>query len=264
MNTVDITQLGVAYGGRQVLRDVNLTLADNQFVTLLGANGAGKTTLLRTLLGLVPVQSGRLSVLGQAPGLANHAIGYVAQTRSNQVTAGITGRDFIASVVRGERWGWPYVGKQAQREIDWALDKVQATELSRRALAEMSGGERQRLLLAQALLGRPRLLLLDEPLISLDMHHQSNIIHLVKNLQLELGLTVIFSAHEINPLLGVVDQVLYLGSGQAAIGTVEQVITADVLTRLYGTPIEVIRQAGRIFVMAGDTAVEQLEHCHDV
>jgi zinc/manganese transport system ATP-binding protein len=140
---------------------------------------------------------------------------------------------------------------------------VGATSLARRPLAETSGGERQRLLLAQALIGHPKLLLLDEPLISLDPHHARAVVELVKALQVELGLTVLFSAHELNPLLGALSRVLYLGRGQAALGSVDEVITGPVLSRLYGSKIEVVRLNGRIFVMSGQHDVQHDEHRHD-
>src|SRR6202030_2153648 len=148
-------------------------------------------------------------------------------------------------------------------EVDRALDLVGASGLARRPLAETSGGERQRLLLAQALIGQPRLLLLDEPLISLDPHHQHAVVALVKSLQAELGITVLFSAHELNPLLGALDRVLYLGAGHAALGTVDDVITGPVLSRLYRSSIDVVRLSGRIFVMSGEHDVEAREHRHD-
>ena len=125
------------------------------------------------------------------------------------------------------------------------------TILSTGCCSGSKGGERQRLLLAQALIGRPRLLLLDEPLISLDPHHQHAVVALARSLQAELGLTVLFSAHDLNPLLGALDRVLYLGHGQAALGTVDEVVTGPVLSRLYGSRIDVVRLGGRIFVMAG-------------
>jgi zinc/manganese transport system ATP-binding protein len=153
--------------------------------------------------------------------------------------------------------------RAARKEVGWALEQVQATALARRPLIETSGGERQRLLLAQALLGRPRLLLLDEPLISLDPHHQAAVIELTRTLQRELGLTVLFSAHELNPLLGALDRVLYLGQGRAALGTVEEVVTGPVLSRLYGSEIDVVRLKGRIFVMSGRYDVEHDAHQHE-
>jgi zinc/manganese transport system ATP-binding protein len=130
-------------------------------------------------------------------------------------------------------------------------------------LAEMSGGERQRLVLAQALIGRPQLLLLDEPLVNLDPHHQGDLVGLTKSLRDELGVTILFSAHELNPLLGALDRVLYLARGQAALGTVDDVITGPVLSRLYGTEIDVIRLKGRIFVISGDQDVERDRDRHD-
>ena len=260
---VDIRKLELAYAGRSVLRGIDLQIESNQFVALLGANGAGKTTLLKSLMGVVKPQAGTVQVLGQPAGVLSRQIGYVPQVRSFLASARITGMDFVASAINGDRWGWPWLPREARSEVVWALDKVQATELAKRSVMDMSGGERQRLMLAQALLGRPRLMLLDEPLISLDIHHQSRVIRLVKSLQQELGITVLFSAHEINPLLDAADQVLYLGNGQAAIGSVDSVIQSNVLTRLYATPVEVVRHGGRIFVMAGNNAAENMDHHHD-
>ena len=142
------------------------------------------------------------------------------------------------------------------------LGLVGAEELGGRPLGQLSGGERQRLLLAQALIRRPQLLLLDEPLISLDPNHQREVVDLVKSLQVELGITVLFSAHELNPLLPAIDRVLYLGSGQAALGTVDQVITGPVLSRLYGSTIKVVRLDGEIFVMSAGQHVERDDHRH--
>ena len=142
------------------------------------------------------------------------------------------------------------------------LSLVGARELARRPLRELSGGERQRLLLAQALLGGPRILLLDEPLISLDPHHQRTVVELVRRLKEELRVTVLFSAHELNPLLGALDRVLYLGRGHAALGTVAEVITGPVLSRLYGSPIDVVSVGERIFVMNGEHDVEHAPHRH--
>ena len=140
---------------------------------------------------------------------------------------------------------------------------MDATALARRPLAALSGGERQRLLLAQALLGEPRLLLLDEPLISLDPHRQAEVVALVRQVQQDLGIAVLFSAHEINPLLGAMDRVLYLGAGKAAIGPVAEVITGPVLSDLYATPIEVLQVRGRFFVMSGGQDMEHAAHRHE-
>src|SRR5262249_26118977 len=160
-------------------------------------------------------------------------IGYLPQLRSNIDTLRLNGWDFVASVVNGHRLGLPILTRDARDEVERALDLVEARNLARRPLMEISGGERQRLLVAQALIGRPRLLLLDEPLISLDPSRQQGVVGLVKRVQSELEIPVVFSSHELNPLLGAIDKVLYLGNGQAAIGTVNEVITGPVLSKLY-------------------------------
>jgi zinc/manganese transport system ATP-binding protein len=143
------------------------------------------------------------------------------------------------------------------------LAEVGARELAERALSDMSGGERQRLMLAQALLGEPRLILLDEPLISLDYHYQEAVIDLVRRFARDRNITVLFSAHELNQLIGALDRVLYLGNGHAALGTVEEVVTAPVLSRLYGTAIDVVRADGHVFVLSRGRNVERADHLHD-
>ncbi len=262
MSAIELQNVTLALGGNTVLGGVTLDIAEREFVGVLGANGAGKTTLMRAVLGLVPCRSGRISVLGRPAARGNPAVGYIPQSRSNIGNVRLSGWDFVAGVVDGHRLGLPILGNAARAEVDRALALVGATELARRPLGETSGGERQRLLLAQALVGGPRLLLLDEPLINLDPRHQHAVVELVKSIQEELAITVLFSAHELNPLLGSLDRVLYLGRGQAALGTVEEVITSPVLSRLYGFEIDVIRVKGRIFVMSGDQDVERDVHRH--
>jgi zinc/manganese transport system ATP-binding protein len=246
----------LARGGRTILSNITLAFRPAEFIGVLGANGAGKTTFLRALLGLVTPIHGEIRVLGDKPRRGNPAIGYLPQLPAPPATARLRGRDILAAAVTGHRWGPPILSPANRRDIDRVLALVEGTALAQREFATLSGGERQRLAIAQALLGNPRLLLLDEPLISLDPHHQHNIVSLVRHLQQTLAITVLFSAHDINPLLGALDRVLYLGGGQAALGGVADVITAPVLSRLYGTPIEVVRLANRIFVLgAGEAAL---------
>ncbi len=253
----------MALGGREILNTVSFSIEAGEFVGLLGANGSGKTTLLRAILGILPVTSGKISVFGEEPGRGNPAIGYMPQTRSNLNSFKLRGRDFVAGVVDGQKFGLPWLGRDARIQVDRALDLVEARDLSSRALNDMSGGERQRLLLAQALVGEPKLLLLDEPLISLDPGQQRNIVGLVKRLQTHLNIPVIFSSHELNPLLGSIDRVLYLGNTLAEIGEVKDVITGPVLSRLYGAPIQVYQVNGRIFVMSDSVELEVDAHRHE-
>ena len=262
-SSIVFDKVSLALGGREILNNVSFTIGMGEFVGLLGPNGSGKTTLLRAILGLVPTSGGQISVFGQPAGLGNPAIGYMPQTRSNLTSFRLRGRDFVAGVVDGQKFGLPWLNKEQARQVDRALGLVGATALSGRVLGELSGGERQRLLLAQALVGDPKLLLLDEPLISLDPGQQRNIVGLVKRLQTELKLPVIFSSHELNPLLGSIDRVLYLGNTNAEIGSVKDVITGPVLSKLYNSPIEVYEIGGRIFVMSDSVELEVDAHRHE-
>ena len=263
MSAIEFRDVTLRLGGRDVLSAVSLEIATGAFVGVLGPNGSGKTTLMRAVLGLMPVSRGNIRVLGLAAVRGNPAIGYMPQNRSAGGNLRLSGWDFVATVFSGHRLGLPFAGRTARVEVDRVLALVGADKLARRPLAEISGGERQRLLLAQALIGRPQLLLLDEPLANLDPRFQGDVIALTNSLRAELGITILFSAHELNPLLGAVDRVLYLGRGQAELGTVDEVITGPVLSRLYGADIDVIRAKGRIFVLSGNHDVERDAHRHD-
>jgi zinc/manganese transport system ATP-binding protein len=253
-------QVSIELGGRTILAAVSFAVEDGEFIGMLGANGSGKTTLMRAALGLVPVAGGAIGVLGQPATRGNAAIGYMPQNRGSFSGLRLTGYDIVASAAGGAGWGLPRLDAATRREIDWALDMVGAREYS---LGEISGGERQRLLLSQALLGRPKLLLLDEPLISLDPGHQKSVVEIARRLRDELKIAIVFSAHELNPLIHAIDRVLYLGAGRAVLGAVDEVITGPVLSRLYGADIEVVRVRDRVFVMAGDVDVERQAHRHD-
>ena len=263
MSAIEFRDVTLRLGGRDVLSAVSLEIATGAFVGVLGPNGSGKTTLMRAVLGLMPVSRGNIRVLGLAAVRGNPAIGYMPQNRSASGNLRLSGWDFVATVFSGHRLGLPFAGRAARVEVDRVLALVDADKLARRPLAEISGGERQRLLLAQALIGRPQLLLLDEPLANLDPRFQGDVIALTNSFRAELGLTILFSAHELNPLLGAVDRVLYLGRGQAELGTVDEVITGPILSRLYGADIDVIRAKGRIFVLSGNHDVERDAHRHD-
>lgn len=261
MSLVAFERVTLELGGRTILSDISFGIEAGEFIGLLGPNGAGKTTLMRAVLGLVRPRAGTVRVDGHPAARGSGAVGYMPQVRG-QADLRWTGWDFVAGAAGGHRWGLPRLDQAARDEVAWALDAVDATALARRPLGDLSGGERQRLLLSQALLGRPKILLLDEPLISLDPKHQRGVVELVARLGRQFGLAVLFSAHELNPLMGAIDRVLYVGGGRAVLGTVDEVITGPVLSRLYGSPIEVLRSGRRIFVMAGDTEVEGEAHRH--
>ena len=262
-NVIELDHVTLAVGGRDVLADVSLSVQHGEFIGVLGPNGAGKTTLMRAVLGLIAPHAGTIRVFGETPRRGDPGIGYLPQVRTVLPDLRVRGRDFIASSVRGERWGVPSLSRTDLTTIEKTLAAVGARDLAERPLADMSGGERQRLLLAQALLGEPRLLLLDEPLISLDHRYQEAVVDLVRGFARERNITVLFSAHELNQLIGALDRVLYLGSGQAALGTVPEVVTAPVLSKLYGAPIDVVHADGHIFVLSHGRDVERSDHLHD-
>jgi len=263
VSAVTLDRATLRIGDHAVLSDVSFNIEFGEFIGVLGPNGAGKTTLMRAILGLLLPNRGSIKVLGRTPERGNPAIGYLPQLRTVLPDLRVRGRDFIASSFNGERWGLPVFGRHDHGKIEETLGAVGARDLAARPLSDMSGGERQRLLLAQALIGAPRLLLLDEPLISLDARHQEVAIDVVRKVCRERKITVLFSAHELNQLLGTLDRVLYLGSGRAVLGTVEEVVTAPVLSRLYGTDIQVLRADGHIFVMSRGRDVERTDHLHD-
>ncbi len=263
MSALSFEDVTVRLGGRDVLHHTQFEIEPGEFVGLLGANGAGKTTLLRAALGLLPLRAGVISVLGRPAARGLAGVGYMPQTRAAFAGARLTGRTMIETAAMGARFGFARMDAATRRDVDTALDLVDARDLAKSPVADLSGGQRQRLLLAQALLGQPKLLLLDEPLISLDPAQQSAVVAMVGRLRSELGVAVLFSAHELNPLMSHIDRVLYLGAGAAAIGTVDQVVTSATLSRLYGAEVEVVRVGARVFVMAGGVEVDAHAHQHD-
>ena len=265
MSALRFDDVTIRLGRRDILSAASFVVEDREFIGMLGANGSGKTTLMRAALGLIPVASGAIGVLDEPVARGNPAIGYMPQNRGAMAGLRLTGRDVVASAAIGRRFGFVRLDKATRREIDWALDQVGARDLARQSIGELSGGELQKVLLSEALLGRPRLLLLDEPLISLDPAHQKSIVETARRICDDLKVAIVFSAHELNPLVNAIDRVLYLGSGAAVIGPVDEVVTGPVLSRLYRSDIEVVRIKDRYFVMAADhdVDVERDAHRHD-
>jgi zinc/manganese transport system ATP-binding protein len=263
MKIVELDHASLRIGERTVLSEASFAVDAGEFIGVLGPNGAGKTTLMRSILGLLQPSAGNLRVFGQPPERGDARIGYLPQVRTVLPDLRVRGLDFIATSLHGERWGLPRFRLTDRKMIDATLGAIGARDLAERPLSDMSGGERQRLLLAQALLGNPQLLLLDEPLISLDARHQEAVINAVRKVCRERKITVLFSAHELNQLLGSIDRVLYLGNGQAVLGTVDEVVTAPVLSRLYGADIHVVHADDHIFVMSRGRDVERIDHAHE-
>jgi zinc/manganese transport system ATP-binding protein len=250
---VDVRDATVVLGGRTVWANVTAQVTAGEFVAVLGPNGVGKSTLLKAILGLVPLAGGEVRLLGRPVGQANHDVGYLPQRRSFDASLRIRGRDVVRLGVDGDRWGVPLPGRRsraAAARVQELIELVGATRYADRPIGQISGGEQQRLLIAQALARRPRLLMLDEPLDSLDLPNQSTVAGLISRICRTEGVAVMIVAHDVNPILGYLDRVVYLGHGGAVSGTPAEVITSGTLTALYGTPIEVLRTSdGRLVVV---------------
>ena len=255
--------------GRTIWSGVSLEVQAGEFVGLLGENGSGKSTLLKVLLGALPVSAGSVAVLGARPGAAGRAVGYLPQRPGLEGALRLRGRDIVRLGLDGDRWGLPLgIGRSAavrraaaRAQVAEAIELVGASAYADRPIGECSGGEQQRLLIAQALVRRPRLLLLDEPLDALDLANQASVSALVARICREQRVAVLLVAHDVNPLLPYLDRVAYLAGGRALAGPVEEVVTSETLSALYGSPVEVLRASdGRLAVIGQP---EPPAHHHD-
>lgn len=247
---------GLSYGARKLWAGLDLDLAPGEFVAVLGPNGAGKTSLLRTVLGQQRLTSGTMSFLGQPVHRGHRKIGYIPQQRLMEAGTPLRARDMIAQGVTGHRWGIRRASKADRMRIDRVLDEVGATAFADAPVAELSGGEQQRTRVGQAIAADPALLLCDEPLISLDLRHQRGITELIDRERRQREAAVLFVTHDVNPILDVVDRVLYIAGGRFRIGSPDEVLRADVLSDLYGTPVDVVRTMGRIVIVGANEAHE--------
>ncbi len=249
---LSVEGVSVRLGGRPVLDAIDFAIGPGEFTGLIGSNGAGKTTLFRVILGLQRgAVSGRVLIGGAPRSRRNPQIGYVPQKFGFDPDVPLRARDLVGLGLDGHRLGigLPSAGRRAR--VQEALDQVGAREFADARIGELSGGEQQRVLIAHALISRPRLLLLDEPLANLDLRSSGEVVALVARIAAEQRLAVLISAHEINPLLPVMDRVVYLAGGRAVHGAVGEVIRGEVLTRLYGHPVDVLQVRGRVLVVAG-------------
>jgi len=252
-NAVELREAEVRFGSRVLWSGVDLNLRAGSFAAVLGPNGVGKSTLLKVILGLQPLSSGRVAVLGAAAGRARGRIGYVPQRKSFDRSLRIRGLDVVRLGLEGSRWGIPVPGARGRRvknAVAEAVSVVGAAGYAARPVGQLSGGEQQRLVVAQALVREPELLLLDEPLDNLDLANQGAIAALVQRICRERGVTVIMVAHDVNPILPYLDEVVYLAGHAAVAGTPRDVITTETLSMLYGAPVEVLRASdGRLVVV---------------
>ncbi len=249
---IRLDRASLRLGHGPLWQGLSLVVPPGEFLAVLGPNGTGKTSLLRVLLGLQPLSAGRAEVLGRAPQRGNPAIGYVPQQRAFDPDLPLRGRDLVRFGFDGHRWGFTRDSRAARQQVDEMLALVEAQAFADHPIGRLSGGEQQRLRVAQALIGSPQLLLCDEPLLSLDLNYQQTIVQLLSEWNRRRGVTVIFVTHDVNPLLGVIDRVLLLAGGPWAVGDVDEVLTSETLTRLYRRPVEVLRIKGRVVVLGAE------------
>ena len=261
---VELEHASVRLGHRTLWSDLDLTVAEGEFLAVLGPNGTGKTTLLKVLLGLVPLTEGVVRVNGRPPTRGNPDLGYVPQQQAFDPDLPIRGRDLVRFGVDGHHWGIPLHRGTARRRVDAALEAVGATAYADAPVGLLSGGEQQRLRIAQALLGDPKVLLCDEPLLALDLASQRAVTRLIDDRRRAAGTPVLFVTHEINPVLPYVDRILYLVRGRWAIGTPNEILTSERLSDLYGIEVDVVRVRDRYLVVSAEDELptEPGAHAH--
>jgi len=241
----------VRFGERTLWDGLDLDVAPGEFMAVLGPNGSGKTTLVRVLLGLQQLSAGEVRIAGAAPHRGSPTIGYVPQQKALERDLPLRGRDLV---------GLGLDGRAARRaRVDAALAAVGGTPYANAPVGQLSGGEQQRLRVAQALVGDPAVLLCDEPLLSLDLAHQRTVTDLIDARRRTADTAVLFVTHEINPVLPLVDRVLYLVEGRFRVGPPSEVMTSEVLSELYRTEVDVLRVRDRIVVVGAEHAGA---HCH--
>ncbi|MFT9393130.1 MAG: metal ABC transporter ATP-binding protein [Bifidobacterium sp.] len=250
---LDVSDVHVEMGGNEILKGIDLTVEAGEFLGLIGSNGAGKTTLLRTILGDVEPSTGSVTIMGRKRAKAG-MVGYVPQKVQLDPDMPVRAKDLVALGLDGQRFGIGIRGQHFWNQVEHAMKGVGAWEFADRPVGRLSGGQQQRVLIAAALVANPRLILLDEPLANLDPANADDIVSLLNQIRNVQGISIVLSAHDINPLIDALDKVVYLASGRAVVGKTDEVITTDVLSRLYRHPIEVLHAGGRVMVMAGETS----------
>jgi zinc/manganese transport system ATP-binding protein len=254
-NILEVRGVDVRLSGRKILDRVSFKIAPGEFTALIGSNGAGKTTLFRVILGLQPSSAGEILLGGstnpRSRARGGRQIGFVPQKFLLDPDLPLRARDLVALGLDAQRLGLPRPSSARRALVEEMLEAVDGTRFADTRVGRLSGGEQQRILIAHALIARPRLLLLDEPLANLDLRSAHEVVALLARIAREQRIAVLISAHEINPLLGVMDRIVYLAAGRAVSGSTEEVVRADVLSKLYGHHVDVLNVHGRVLIVAG-------------
>ena len=252
-----LDRIEVRLGGREILRDVSFGIRPGEFTGLIGPNGAGKTTLLRVILGLQQPSHGTVLIDGQPRTARESSIGYVPQKLAIEPDMPLRVRDVVSLGLDGNKLGLRLPSRARRQLVSDMLTAVGAQRYANARVGELSGGEQQRVMIAHALISRPRLLLLDEPLANLDISSEQGIVSVLARLARAEGVAVLLSAHDMNPLMPVMDRIVYVAAGRVAVGSTDEVVQPQVLSRLYGQHVDVIRVHGRVLVVAGAEGVHE-------
>lgn len=249
MPIVSVKSASLAFDERVIWRDLNLNVEPGEFIAVIGANGSGKSMLLKAILGQQQLSSGSVEFLGLPGGHGNTQIGYVPQHRAIDAGLPLKVIDAVRFGLDGHHFGIPLPSASKRKLAFEALEQVDAAHLATAQVGALSGGEMQRVRVAQAIISHPKLILADEPLSALDLHHQQRVSELINEQSEKHGSAVLFVTHDVNPIIDYVDRVLYLAQGNYSIGTPDEVMQSDVLSKLYGTEIDVVRNQGRVVVL---------------
>lgn len=252
----------LGYADRPLWSNLNLEVAQGEFIAIIGSNGSGKTSLLRAILGQEQLTSGSISLNGKPAQHGSQRIGYIPQSRSVDANIPLRGKDLLTMGLNGHRYGLPITSRKDKQRVEHILDCIDGHDLARLPIGQLSGGQLQRFRVGQAVVNEPDLILADEPLSALDLAQQSILADLIDRERKDHSAAVLFVTHDVNPVLGMVDRVLYLANGAFKIGTPDEVLRSDVLSALYGAPVDVVRNQGRIAVL-GAMGADHEHHSHE-
>ena len=249
MSLLSIESASLEFDSKRLWHDLSLEVNEGEFIALIGPNGSGKSMLLKSIVGTQRLSGGEIRFLGAEPGAKNSSLGYIPQHRATDSGLPLRVSDCVGFGLDGHLPGLPISSETRRKKIAEALELVDASALANKTLGSLSGGEMQRVRVAQAIISKPKLLLADEPLSALDLKHQMRISELIDEQREKLGSAVIFVAHDLNPIIDFVDRVVYIAQGRHTIGTPDEVMRSDVLSELYGADIDVVRNQGRVVVL---------------
>lgn len=260
---LQVSAATLAFGDRILWQNLDLRIQPGEFFAVIGPNGTGKTSLLKAVLGQQKLTTGSIELLGGPIRNGLKQVGYIPQQKLMDRGTPLRARDLVELGVDGHRWGPPVSSTAVKKRVEEVLEAVGAAAYADVPVSMLSGGEQQRVRVGQSIAARPKLLLCDEPLLSLDLHHQRSVSELINAQRVALGTAVIFVTHDVNPILPYVDRVLYLAGGKFRVGTPEEVLRSDVLTEMYGTPVDVIRSRGRLAVLGTPDGFGGHDHLDD-